>query len=89
MEKPRTISALIDALGGNAKYGRIIGKGASTAGEQKRTGSIPVEYWPAIVRAAAALKIPGINFETLALMNLGTRPRLARSRADDRSRASA
>lgn len=47
-----TVSDLIEALGGNAAFGRIIGKRPSTASEMKRRGSIPVEYWPVVTAAA-------------------------------------
>ncbi|MFG1330184.1 carph-isopro domain-containing protein [Xanthobacter autotrophicus] len=55
----QTVSNLIEALGGNAAFGRIIGKRPSTASEMKRRGSIPVEYWPVVTAAAgeAGLKI--------------------------------
>jgi len=89
MEKLRTISALIDAFGGASEFAKIIGRGASTASEMKRSGSVRVEYWPKIIRGAAERKIPGISLKTLALMNLESRRRPDRSRVDDRSRASA
>jgi hypothetical protein len=44
-----TIPDLIDTLGGPAKFGRIIGRGASTASEMKRRESIPVEHWPVLI----------------------------------------
>lgn len=44
-----TVSALFDALGGPARVGRILERGNSTASEMKRRGSIPVDYWPALI----------------------------------------
>ena len=48
-----SVGDIIDGLGGSTAVGRIIGKGASTVSEMKRRGSEPVEYWPALVAAAA------------------------------------
>jgi hypothetical protein len=66
---PSTVAELIEAFGGSAKYGRVIGKGASTASEQKRNGSIPVEYWEDIITAAGAAGIAGITYESLVKMH--------------------
>jgi hypothetical protein len=49
----KDVGAIIDAFGGNAAMARIIEKGASTVSEMRRRGSIPIEYWPALVKAAA------------------------------------
>lgn len=67
---PETVPDLIAAFGGPTRFARIIRKGASTAGEQKRNGSIPVEYWGLIVEAAAEYGVPGVSFETLARMHI-------------------
>lgn len=64
-----SIEELFSALGGPTEVGRIIGKGASTASEMKRRKSIPVSHWSFLVSAAAERHIPGISFETLALMH--------------------
>lgn len=48
----RTVSDIIDGLGGNTAVARIIGKGPSTVSEMKRRGAVPVEYWPVLVAAA-------------------------------------
>lgn len=61
----RTVSDLIDRFGGNTKFAAVIGKNPSTASEMKRRGSIPVEYWPAIVRAAPDFGIDGITADRL------------------------
>lgn len=70
MDSPSSISELIDAFGGNAAFARVIGKGASTVGEQKRNGSIPVEYWDFVIAAAPAAGISGVTYETLAKMHI-------------------
>lgn len=51
-ESRRTVSDLIVAFGGTSAFARIIGKGQSTAGEMKRSGTIREKYWAAIVAAA-------------------------------------
>ena len=66
---PTTVPALIEAFGGNARFGRVIGKAPSTVGEQKRNGSIPVEYWGAIVAAASEHGIAGLTYEALVRMH--------------------
>lgn len=71
--RPQTIEALIDAFGGAARFAEAIAlKGASTASEMKRAGSIRVAYWPRIVTEAAARAIPGVTLETIALMQLAS-----------------
>ena len=67
---PSTVPDLIDAFGGNAAFARVIGKGASTVGEQKRNGSIPVEYWDLIIAAAPDSGVPGVTYEALAKMHI-------------------
>ena len=66
------VVAVIAALGGNASFGRLIGKGASTASEMKRRGSIPVCYWPQIVTEARARDISWLTYE--ALVTIHARP---------------
>jgi hypothetical protein len=48
----RTVADLIDAYGGTTAFGRVIGKGASTASEMKRVGRIDAKYWTKIVSSA-------------------------------------
>lgn len=69
-ESPSTIPELIAAFGGNSAFARVIGKRPSTVSEQKRSGSIPVEYWDLIIAGAADLGIPGVTYETLARMHI-------------------
>lgn len=67
---PTTVGELIDAFGGPAKFARVIGKGASTASEQKRSGSIPTEYWDLIIAGAAEAGVPGVTWESLGRMHV-------------------
>jgi hypothetical protein len=48
----------------------VIGKGASTVGEQKRNGSIPVEYWDLVIAGATEAGISGVTYESLAKMHI-------------------
>jgi|GEM_PF-3349858 len=77
---PDTVAALIDALGGPAKAGRMIGKGASTMSERKRTGVLPVEDWDLIIAAAAEAGVPGVTYESLAKMHPRRSPASAEAR---------
>lgn len=67
---PATVPDLIEAFGGPAKFARVIGRKPSTAGEQKRNGSIPVEYWDLIIAAAETEGIPGVTYASLARMHI-------------------
>lgn len=67
---PRSVAELIDAFGGNTAFAKVIGKGPSTAGEQKRNGSVPVEYWDLVIAGAAELGVSGVTYEALARMHI-------------------
>lgn len=60
-----SVAILIDRFGGNTRFAEIIGKAPSTASEMKRRRSIPVDYWPAIIAAAPAYGIEGLDSEFL------------------------
>lgn len=59
------VPTLIDAFGGNAAVAKIIGKGASTVSEMRRSQSIKVRYWPALIEAAKERGLRGVNTERL------------------------
>lgn len=68
---PTTVPDLIDAFGGATRFAEVLSlKNASTASEMKRNSSIRVHYWPAIVAAAPAHKIPGVTLESIAQMHI-------------------
>ncbi|MGJ7039174.1 DNA-binding transcriptional regulator YdaS (Cro superfamily) [Shinella sp. BE166] len=48
----KTVDDIISKLGGNTAVARILGVGPSTISEMKRRDSIPVEHWPAFIKAA-------------------------------------
>ena len=61
-----SVPAIIDALGGPSAFARIIKKGASTAGEMKRSGRIDARYWLEIVVEAKRRGLTEITYELLA-----------------------
>jgi hypothetical protein len=73
---PNDVPALIDALGGNAAVARIIGKGPSTVSEMRRSNSISVRYWPALIEAARELGVRGINSERMMRICVGADERV-------------
>lgn len=68
-----TVPQIISLLGGNTRFAAVIGKGASTVSEMKRSGSIPVRYWPAILDEAKAKGLP-IDSDVLVAANTARRP---------------
>lgn len=66
MDTYPNFSAVIDALGGSAIFGQLIGKPVGTASAMKTRDVIPPAHWEAVVRAAAAAGKAGINHELLA-----------------------
>jgi hypothetical protein len=71
MEKtPSTVPELVDAFGGATGFAKVIGKAPSTASEQKRSRSIPVEYWDLVIAGARSAGIPGVTYEALARMHI-------------------
>lgn len=59
-----TVPEIIAAFGGATAFARCIGKKPSTASEMKRSGSIPVRYWPRLVAEAKRLGIK-LTYEIL------------------------
>lgn len=63
----QTVGDIIDSFGGNSTFARVLGlKGASTASEMRRRGSIPGEYWHQIATIAASQGIKGVDLPALA-----------------------
>jgi hypothetical protein len=67
-----TVPQIISLLGGNTRVAAVIGKGASTVSEMKRSGSIPVRYWPALLEEARA---QGVALDSDTLVAANTAPR--------------
>lgn len=65
----RTIPEIIDAFGGQAAFGRLLGVNPSTASEMKRrslkgSGGIHPKYWPKII-AAEPVEGDRVTYEEL------------------------
>jgi DNA-binding transcriptional regulator YdaS (Cro superfamily) len=61
----QTASDIINVLGGNARVADHLGVGPSTVSEMKRRNSIPVEYFPALVRVAEREGVKSLTLEKL------------------------
>jgi DNA-binding transcriptional regulator YdaS (Cro superfamily) len=61
----KTARDIINVLGGNAKVADFLGVGPSTVSEMKRRDSIPVEYFPAIMKAAEKSGVKALTLEKL------------------------
>ncbi len=48
----KTVSDIIDKLGGNAAVARVLNVGASTTGEMRRRSFIHIKYWSRLKNAA-------------------------------------
>ena len=59
------VSSIISMLGGNAVVAKRLGKGDSAVSEMKRRGSIPVDYWQALIEMAAELEVGPLNADVL------------------------
>ena len=64
------IGDIFDAFGGATRLAEAIGIDAIHAQTMKTRRSIPVTYWPALVKAAKRQKIPGITFEHLVRLHI-------------------
>lgn len=53
----KNVADIFELMGGPANLGRAIGVPTQHASVMKRRGSIPVTYWPKLLKAAAASKI--------------------------------
>lgn len=61
----KTVAELMDMWPTVADFGRDIGIKPSHAGVMKTRGVIPVDYWPAVIEAAATRNIEGISADLL------------------------
>jgi hypothetical protein len=61
----QTASDIINVLGGNAKVADFLGVGPSTVSEMKRRNSIPVEYFPKLVKVAEREGVKALTLEKL------------------------
>lgn len=66
----KTVPDIIDAFGGPTRFAAVIKRGPSTASEMKRSRSIPVTYWPDVIREAAKRDLP-ITADVLVMAHTG------------------
>lgn len=69
-----SINDLFAALGGYTAVAEAASVPVGTASAWKTRGSIPPEYWPAVVKAAAERGRSDITFEALANIAASRRP---------------
>lgn len=81
----KSFDDIISAFGGPAKFGRAIGITGERAAEMRRRGSIPPDYWPRVLAAAAASDEPALRaltLDDLAAMRRPRKPPEKRSKTD-------
>lgn len=66
VEQIKTVSEVIDILGGNAEVARYFGWNPSRVGEIKRRGQMRAQDFRSFVKMAEAKGIPEINADLLA-----------------------
>jgi hypothetical protein len=66
----KTVSDLIEALGGSTWLARELDLPIATVGAWKARGSIPPRYFPALVRIASQEKVKGVTLESLVAMRV-------------------
>lgn len=66
----RSVSALIDDLGGDTAVAGVLGlKAATTVASWKARKSIPVKHWPRVVNAARERGLDDVSYENLVSMH--------------------
>lgn len=66
----RSVSALIDDLGGDTAVAGVLGlKAATTVASWKARKSIPVKHWPRVVSAAQERGLNDVSYENLVSMH--------------------
>lgn len=61
-----SFAAVIDSFGGPLKFATAVGLRDSHARAMKSRNSIPADYWPEVVAAAATHSVHGISLDLLA-----------------------
>lgn len=65
----QTLDDVFSAFGGPSKVGQAVGVSTEHAASMRRRRSIPVKYWPSLVRAARDLELDWITFEALTSLH--------------------
>jgi hypothetical protein len=66
----KTVSELIEALGGSTRLAGKLNLPIATVGAWKARGSIPPRYFPTLVRIAGQQKVKGVTLERLVAMRV-------------------
>lgn len=69
----RTLDDLMGLWPSVSEFGRDIGIKPSHAQTIRVRGSIPVEYWPAIIKAASERGFKGVTAERLMALHTNTK----------------
>lgn len=72
---PESFTAIIDALGGHASAGLLLGIPPGTASAMKSRDSIAPRYWPRLIKVCAIHDVAGVTYETLARIYAARRAR--------------
>ena len=72
-----TFAELIDRCGGPIRVAEAFGIRDSHARVMKTRNSVPVDYWPQLIRLAGEAGISGVTFEALYEMRSSTLERAA------------
>jgi hypothetical protein len=67
-----TVDDIFKEFGGPTALARAIGINVSAASEMRRRASIPVSYWPKLVRVAKARGFAGLDYGRLVAMHVPT-----------------
>lgn len=65
----RSVSDVIEALGGSSILAGELGLPATTVASWKSRGSIPDEHRPTLIKIARKKAIRGVDYESLTLMH--------------------
>lgn len=64
----QSFSEIITELGGPSAFANILGTTQQNASQMRQRNFIPPRFWPATVKAAGDKGLPGVTFETLAML---------------------
>lgn len=70
----KTIDDIFAEFGGPAAVGRVIGKSTEHAASMRRRRSIPVAYWPSLIRHAEERGLDWLTPEQLIAMHASVPP---------------
>lgn len=66
----KTVSELIEALGGSTQLARRLSVPVSTVGAWKARGSIPARYYMTLVQIAKERKVKGVTLQNIVALKV-------------------